>query len=255
MDPQKSSRFKLAVHEAHLLASRHVALLALNTNCCLVSQHLRGDLNTVADLLSFAGDITRAGEKKHPVAFDDPPDDIPTQRFHLCCPGQIPANFKISSPSVISSWVMCILQTAASCLTVEPKKATNPRTGHGDAGLASAPKPDEAMTLSSISHPQTDKNFLSDPSSPAFERPDGRKEAELLQESAKSQWSRALCAKPQATWSRHSGTITNKVPSTSKALPSCFLPPAPSSKPSPMPTLCPNGSTPSAQNCCEARAP
>jgi hypothetical protein len=150
---------------------------------------------------------------------------------------------------------MYILQTAASCLTVKPKQATNPRTGHGDAGSASAPKPDKAMTLSSITHPQTDKNFSSDPSLPAFERPDGRREAESSQESVKSQWSRALCAKPQATWLRRSGTITNKVPSTSKVLPSCALSPAPSSKPSPMPTPRPNGSVPSPQNCCEACAP
>jgi hypothetical protein len=205
----KSSRLKSAAHKAHLM------VLVLNVDCCLASQHLQGDLNTVADLLSFLGGITRAGGKTHPIVFDDPPDDILTQRFHLHCPGQIPENFKTSPlPSAISSWVLSILQTAASSLTAELKKATNQKTEPGDAGSASAPKPEEAMTLSSISHPQTDKSFSSDPSSPAFERPDGKREAESLKASVKSQWSGALCAKPQATWLRRLGTITNKVPST-----------------------------------------
>jgi hypothetical protein len=185
--PTESSRLKSAAHKAHLMVARHMALLVLNADCCLASQHLQGDLNTAADLLSFLGGITRAGGKKHPIAFDDPPDDILTQRFHLCHPGQIPENFKMSPlPTDISSWVLSILQNAASSLTAELKKATNQKTKPGDAGPASAPKPEEAMTLSSISCPQTDKSFLCGSSLPAFERPDGRREAELLKASVKS---------------------------------------------------------------------
>jgi hypothetical protein len=186
----KSSRLKSVAHKAHLMVARHMALLVLNADCCLASQHLQGDLNTVADLLSFSGGITRAGGKTHPIAFDDPPDDILSQGFHLCYPGQIPENFKISPlPSDITSWVLSILQTAASSLTAELKEATNQKTEPGDAGSASAPKPEEAMTLSSISYPQTDKSFSSGPSLPVFEWPDGKREAESLKASVKSQWS------------------------------------------------------------------
>jgi hypothetical protein len=67
---------KLVAHAAHLVVARHVALLVLNAGCCLASQHIQGDLNTVANLLSFAGWITRAGGKRHPIAFDDSPNDI-----------------------------------------------------------------------------------------------------------------------------------------------------------------------------------
>jgi hypothetical protein len=74
---------KWAAHEAHLVVARHLALLVLNAGCCLASQHIQGDLNTVADLLSYVGGMTRAGGKRHPIAFDDPPNDILTQRFHL----------------------------------------------------------------------------------------------------------------------------------------------------------------------------
>ena len=86
---------KLASHDAHLMVARHVALLVLNAGWCLASQHIQRNLNAVADLLLFAGGIARAGGKTHPVAFDDPPNDILTQRFHLCCSEQMLESFKI----------------------------------------------------------------------------------------------------------------------------------------------------------------
>jgi hypothetical protein len=244
---------KWAAHEAHLVVARHVALLVLNAGCCLASQHIQGDLNTVADLLSFAGGMTRAGGKRHPIAFDDPPNDILTQRFHLYYSEQIPANFKISPlPKKISSWVLSVLQIAASYLTAESKRATNLTTELGGGGLVSAPRREEVLTLSSLNYPQSDENFSSDPSLSAFVRRNGKKEAAQLMESVKSQWSRALCAKPQATWLRRFGAICNQAPCTSRAHPSCSLPPAPSSRPLPMPTPHQNDSEPLLQNCCEA---
>jgi hypothetical protein len=160
---------KLVVHEAHLMVARKVALLVLNAGCCLASQHVQGDLNKAANLLSFAGGMTRGGRKQHSVAFDDLPNDILTQRFHLCCSGQIPESFKISPlPKEISFWVLSVLQIAALSLTAESNTATSPTTGLGDAGLASMPNPEESLTLSSTSYPQSDENFTSDPSSPAF---------------------------------------------------------------------------------------
>ena len=90
-----SSRFKLATQGAHLMIARCVlALLVLDANCCLASQHIQGDLNTVADLLSFSGGITRPGGKKHPIAFDNPPNDVLTQRFHLYYPEQLDARYR-----------------------------------------------------------------------------------------------------------------------------------------------------------------
>jgi hypothetical protein len=243
---------KLVAHSAHLLVARHVALLVLNTGCCLASQHLQGDLNTIADLLSFSGGITRAGGKRHPIAFDDPPNDILTQRFHLYYSEQIPESFKISQlPSEISSWVLSVLQIAASSLTAGSKAATSPMIGPGGDGLASAKKPEKALTLSSLSYPQSDANFSLSPLLPAFVRRNGREEADRLKERVKSQWSQALCAKPQATWLRRLGTISNQVPCTSRDRPSCVLPPEPSSTPFPMPTQRPSGNELSPPSCCE----
>jgi hypothetical protein len=192
---------KLVAHAAHLVVARHVALLVLNAGCCLASQHIQGDLNTVDNILSFAGGITRAGGKRHPIAFDDPPNDIITHRFHLYCSEQIPESFKISPlPSEISSWVLSVLRIAASSLTAGSKAATNPTTGPGGAGSVSATKQEKALTLSSLSYPQSNEYFSSNPSLPAFEWLSGKEEADRLQERVKHQWSQALCAKPQATW-------------------------------------------------------
>lgn len=246
----------LIAHAAHLMVARHVALVLMQAGCCLASQHTKGDLNTVADLLSFAGELTRAGGKTHPIAHDDPPNDILTQRFHIYYPEQVPANFEITQlPSEISSWVLAVLRIAASSLTAESKAATNPTTEAGDAGLGSAQKPEEHMTLSSMTYPQTDKNFSSGPLLPAFVPRNGKKEREQLRESVKGQWSQALCAKPQATWLRRLGTICNRAPCTSRARPSCVLPPAPSLNPSPMPTQPPRDNVPSHPNCCEECTP
>ena len=252
----KSSRFNLETQEAHLMVARRVALLVLDADCCLASQHIRGDLNTVADLLSFSGGMTRAGGKKHPIAFDNPPNDILTQRFHLYYPEQIPSNFEISPlPSEILLWVLSVLQTAAASLTAEPKEVTRPTTGPGAAGSDFVPKQGKEMTLSSIGYLQSDEKWSFGHTLPAFERPNGKQEQDKLRESVKSQWSRALCAKPQATWLRRLGTISNRVPCTSRALPSCFLPPAPSSRPLKMPTQPLNDKEPSLQSCCEECIP
>ena len=167
----KSSHFKLAAQEAHLMIARRMALLVLDANCCLASQHIQGDLNTVADLLSFSDEMTRAGGKKHPIAFDNPPNDVLLQRFHIMYyPEQIPKNFKISKlPSKILSWVLSVLRITALCSTAEQKAARSPTTGPRVVGSAFAPNLYVVMTLSSITYPQSDERSSFVPTLPAFE--------------------------------------------------------------------------------------
>ena len=237
---------KRTSHTTHLLVARHVASLVLEANCCLASQHIQDKLNTVADLLSFAGSRTRAGAKRHSIAFDDPPNDILTQRFHLHYSEQIPENFKISQlPNAILSWVLSVLQIAASSLTAESKGVTKPMIGRGTAGSGSVTEQADELTLSSLCYPQSDANFSSDPSLPATGPLSGPNAGATLMASVSTQWSRALCAKPQATWLRRLGTISNQVPCTSRVLPSCSLPPAPSFLPLPTSTRPQSASEPS----------
>jgi hypothetical protein len=105
-----------------------------------------------------------------------------------------------SSEKDVLSWVLSVLlQIAASSLTAESKAVTKLTTAPGDAGSASAPKADVVLTFSSLSYPRSNANFSSDPSLPVFAQPNGQKEAARLMATVSSQWSRALCAKPQAT--------------------------------------------------------
>ena len=41
-------------HAAHLIVARHLVPVVMEASCCLASQHLKGEHNVVADLISFA---------------------------------------------------------------------------------------------------------------------------------------------------------------------------------------------------------
>ena len=61
-----------AAHEAHWMFARiTMARLLMSQNGYLASQHLKGELNLVADWLCFVG--SERNGKTHPLAFDDPP--------------------------------------------------------------------------------------------------------------------------------------------------------------------------------------
>ena len=83
-----------AGHAAHLFVARTLAEILINHAACIASQHILGEQNLVADLLSFSSSGDRG--KPHPLAHDDPPSDVLTQRFRDELTGQVPANFVIS---------------------------------------------------------------------------------------------------------------------------------------------------------------
>jgi hypothetical protein len=96
-------------HEAVTFIARKVARLITATTHCLASQHLKGSLNVVADLLSYCG-LSRAAP--HPIAADNPDDRTLTRRFHSLLPQLIPHNFEISPvPDEILSFVVLVLRT------------------------------------------------------------------------------------------------------------------------------------------------
>jgi hypothetical protein len=68
----------MSYREIQVIA-RHPATLLLQNKHCLATQHLKGDYNVVADLLSYSGTVRG---KPHPLASDHPPDDILTHCFH-----------------------------------------------------------------------------------------------------------------------------------------------------------------------------
>jgi hypothetical protein len=99
-------------------------MLVICHNHCLALQHIKGELNLVADLLSFAG--TTWG-KRHPIAHNNPLDPKLTQRFHTHYRSQIPENFVISPlPQQILLWVIMVMQTHESYLICAKKTQTKP---------------------------------------------------------------------------------------------------------------------------------
>jgi hypothetical protein len=74
------------------IIARQLASLVTSTSHCLAGQHIKGNKNTVSDLLSFAGDTQ--GEP-HPPAPGYPSDHVLTERFHSCTPQLVPAGFNI----------------------------------------------------------------------------------------------------------------------------------------------------------------
>ena len=205
------------LHKSHLMVARHLATLLIDHDCCLASQHLRGSLNVVADLLSFSGESERG--KPHPIAHDDPPDDILTDRFLSVLTEQVPANFAISPlPKEVLSWVTRVLRTAALSLTVVKNPGTKTPTASGAAGRASDGAPGSQMTPSSLCYLTTNRNFMSKHSYKVTDTQLGPPPG-TLQATVSNLWSQALSAKPQATWLRRFGAISGTAPCTCRAVP------------------------------------
>jgi hypothetical protein len=218
--------------KAHLMVARHITHKVLGMDCCISSQYIKGELNLIADLLSFTGNLTRAGGKTHPLAADDPPNDVLTQRLHSTYPDQIPAHFAISQlPDDILSWASRVLQTTASSLIADKRAARKTMIESSVDGSDSASKQAALLTPSSLLYPQTTENFSPDLSLLVTAPPNGPKKG-LLMDGVTSRWSQVLCKKPQATWLRRFGTISNQAPFTSKGRPSCIPLRVPSSQPS-----------------------
>ena len=214
-----------AAHAAHLIVARKLARVLMTHRCCLASQHLKGESNLVADYLSFTGSDRG---KKHPLAFDEPADDVLTARFHSQLSSQIPESFAISTlPNEVLSWITRVLQTAESCLIANKRRATKDMTEPGVVGSDSVMPWESPLTPSSLVYPVSSKNSLPDRFS-ASAVPQVGKPTVNLMELVKSQWLRTLSAKPQATWLRRSGAISGRAPCTSRAHPTCGPPSVPS---------------------------
>jgi hypothetical protein len=210
------------------VVARKVARLILGSEHCLASQHIKGELNVVSDLLSFEGGPR---DKPHPLAFDEPDDELLTARFHQYLSTQIPHDFRVSRlPKEILSWITLVLRIAELSVTPAAKQPTKMRTEPGADGSLSASPAASGTTPSSLLYPHKNNNSSLSPSSASIELLRGMHQVDL-KESVSHQWSAALCATPQAVWLRRFGTITGSAPFTSKGAPTCSLSSVPSSRP------------------------
>lgn len=207
-----------ATREAHLIVARKLAKVLLKHNCCLASQHIKGDLNVVADLLSFEGEERG---KRHPLAYDNPPNDVLTERFLKYLPSQVTGDFVISQlPIGISSWIMRVLRTVELSLTANKKAAMRVTTEYGGGGGATVDTSPTEATYTSINYPSTRRDCLSKHFSVSIERPSGQPLGNL-KELVRNRWSRTLSDKPLATWLRRFGSVSGRAPCTSRDQPTC----------------------------------
>jgi hypothetical protein len=202
------------------MVARQLASIIASSSHCLASQHLRGKKNVVSDLLSFVGS---AREDSHPLAPDDPSDAELTRRFHRHLPQLIPPRFEISPlPSEVLSFAIQVLRTAESSWIRAKKAPTSSGTASGAGGSASVTKP-ASLTPTSVSYLSQSRNSSFVPSSASTEWLTGLSQDDFVA-NVRTPWWQRLCALPQATWLRRSGTISNGAPFTSRtALSSCHL--------------------------------
>jgi hypothetical protein len=205
-------------HMAHLKVARKLARTLMKYNCCLASQHIKGELNVVADLLSFEGEERG---KRHPLAYDLPPNDVLTERFIRYLPTQVTEHFKISQlPKEISSWITRVLRIVESSMMDNRRAVTRDSTDCGGDGRDTATTSGTVVTSTSIDYPSTRGECLPRLFSVSIERPAGLPTGNQ-RELVRNQWSQALYAKPQATWLRRFGSVSGQAPCTSKDLPTC----------------------------------
>jgi len=234
-------------HAAHLFAARHLATRVLAADCCIASQHIKGVHNIVSDLLSYAGNCRG---KPHPLAADNPPDDVLTCRFHSSFPEQIPSNFELCRlPDDVISWLSVALQMAASSLLDAKRVATKTEIGPGVDGLDSNRLSASQVTPTSLVYPSTNKAFSPKPSSKPYVPSSGLPPVRLT-ECVRDQWWQTLCGRPQASWVRRFGAISNKAPSTTRTRKTCDQSSVPSCKPTPTRTPQPSANVLLHPSCC-----
>jgi hypothetical protein len=180
-------------------------------------QHLKGDLNHVADWLTYEG--TERTEGTNPITEDEPDDEALTERFHTLFPQMIPPDFKISPLEHEKlSWIVRVLRTLESSLTQEESQQTKETTGTGEDTYTSS----SSWTLintRSISYSKKRRRSLGKPSLKLSEMANSMQEVDWLV-NVQDQWLERQSAVPQDLWLRRYGAISGKAPFTKKGDPS-----------------------------------
>jgi len=159
-------------------AARKFADVLLQADCCLYSQHLPGQCNTVADFLSRN--------------FDRSNDDSTT--FILSSfPSQVPPSFKISPlPPEILSWLTSWLQKCKERMGLQKTQGTKkPESGEGGTSIQNASVSPTTYGFKNL--PQIVEQSSSEPLLPLYED-------DSFQDLTKMIWRQQQCKRPLQNW-------------------------------------------------------
>jgi hypothetical protein len=194
--------------------ARHIARSVMAAHAKLCSQHLAGELNTVADILSFEGNCR---SKVEPLTKDCPDDETLTQRIHNCHSQVVPIGFRIRPiPSDVESFVISILQMLVRSWTPRGKRHIKKETCIGEGGGSSSSAGGLGETPSSIRYRPTSSDSSSPEGSLFVSGCSNSTPRVNLLRSVRSQWYRRLFETPLAAWHRRSGNVEGPAPSTSR---------------------------------------
>jgi hypothetical protein len=150
-------------YDALQLSARKSATLITSSEHCLASQHIKGETNLVADLLSWSGDARGTPD---PLTMDQPSDEELTLCFHSHLPQLIPESFQIFPlPSKILSWITLALQTVESSWIRTMNQGTKLATESGGAGGPAAATRAYLTTASLLNYPKRQSTSSFAPSS------------------------------------------------------------------------------------------
>lgn len=199
--------------QAVQLIARKVATLVYKKRCCLYSQHIKGDRNEVADLLSFSGAMR---DKSHPIAWDDPSNDELTERFLKYCPQILPDGFKICQlDEEKNSWIVHVLRTLELSLTRGTNKATNRTIETGGDGVNSRGTSGSTNTRSINYHQKNRRSSRNGSSIRSVAGGSTQKQERWLASVTGKYWEQ-LSRVPQDRWLRRCGAIAGTAPFTTK---------------------------------------
>jgi hypothetical protein len=172
------------------LTSRKLATILMDANCCLYSQHFKGEFNEVADCLSRRHDLS----------------DKDLLSFILSYyPNQVPDTFAIDQlPPSITSWMIWLLQKNKDHMEFSNKQKTKKR-GHGQDGhLTSNVSKIPTILSCNDSNPSCGQGYSEPLALPSAKG--------CFQEKIKNAWLVAQLKRPWQNWARSSGQMWGLTP-------------------------------------------
>jgi hypothetical protein len=179
-----------AQNKALHIASRKLATLVIEADCCLYSQHFKGAYNNVADALSRHNNLT---------------DHALTSFILSHFPNQVPVTFVIDPlPPSITSWMTWLLQKNKEHTEFKIKQ----KRKRSEPGTDGKPTWHELKTptilTSNSSNPSCERES-SVPSQPPSDE-------EIFQEKIKKTWVEAQSKRPWQSWVRCLGQTWGSTP-------------------------------------------